>query len=92
MRWVLGFCLGTACSVMFLGVFTWANGTPLPPLGDWVAMARYPTGSWATTLELMWVLYFVSFVLVFSLAWLLRKLRGRSSSGHIGPRPPTPGM
>lgn len=93
MRWVLGFCLGTLCSVAFLGVFTLANGTPLPPLNNWAAMARYPTGSVATTLEIMWIFYFTSFVLVFSLAWLGRKVssRGRRSepSGHMQDRPPT---
>lgn len=86
MRWVLGFCLGTALSAGFLGIFTWANGTPLPPLGNWVAMARYPTGSAATTFELLWIAYFASFVLVFSLAWCWRKVRG-----HTDLRPPSPG-
>lgn len=91
MKWFLGFCLGTACSAVFLGILVLANGTPLPPMGNWVAVAQYPTGSWATTMEILWIFYFASFVLVFSLAWAWRKVSRGSGSG-TGVRPPTAGM
>lgn len=89
MRWLLGFCLGTAISAAFLSIFTWANGTPLPALGNWVQVAAYPTGSAMTTFEVLWIIYFASFVVVFSGAWLGRKASSRK--GHTGVRPPRPG-
>lgn len=89
MRWVLGFCLGTALSALFTGVLIWANGVGPPPLSDWRAVAAYPTGSMATTLEAFAIFYFVSFVFVFSSAWLLRKVRGFLHRKRV--RPPTPG-
>lgn len=94
MKWFLGFVLGTVVSTGFLGIFTWANGTPLPPLGNWRQVAAYPTGSAMTTFEVMWIIYFTSFVLVFGSAWLAGKVfrRRKSPSAHMQDRPPMPGM
>lgn len=89
MRWVLGFCLGTLISGLFCGVLIWANGAGPPPLSDIPATIAYPTGSMATTLEALWLFYFVSFALVFSGAWAWRKVFRRQ--GRTEPRPPTPG-
>lgn len=93
MRWFLGFVLGTALSAVFTGVLIWANGVGPPPLTDFRATAAYPTGSMATTLEAMSLFYFLSFVLVFCLAWLGRKVsrRQKSPPARRADRPPTAG-
>jgi hypothetical protein len=78
-KWFWGFVLGTVLSTGFLGIFTWANGVPLPPLRDWRQVAAYPTGSAMTTFEVTWIIYGLSFIAVFTLAWTVRKMR-RSSS------------
>lgn len=93
MRWFLGFCLGTALSAAFTGILIWANGIGPPPLTDFRAVAAYPTGSMATTLEAMALFYFLSFVLVFCLAWTGRKVfrRRKSRSARTRDRLPTAG-
>jgi hypothetical protein len=93
LRWVLGFCLGTALSAAFSGILIWANGVGPPPLTDYRAVAAYPTGSMATTLEAMSIFYFLSFVLVFCWAWTWRKAfrRQKSQPDHMQDRQPTAG-
>ena len=92
MRWFLGFVLGTVLSFGFLGIFTWANGTMPPPASDWMQVMAFPTGSAMTTFEIMWVIYVVSFMIVFSLAWMRPSSRGKGRRARpLSPMPPGSG-